>query len=487
MREKSLFVRRWFVAAVLFASALPGLAETRSVLILHTNDLHGRIRPGRFDVGGMPYVSGYIHQVRETHKDVLVLDAGDVTEKGDMLSYMTHNTVMYEAMNAAGYDAAAPGNHDMRDPLYLGEGVKAAPKVSFICLNAHRREGIPILDPSKVFTVNGVRVAVIGLTVKTADDAESTLGDGECMDRLAAEVGRVEPLSDIQVILCHLSSKVCLGIAKRVPAVDLFVSGHSHELLTKPVRTDGGALIVQAGQYAEHVGRVEMQVDVASHQLKQADVSLVKMDPSAVPCDKEVLALIAAREKAVCPEAGRVVARCDEAMSGPEFGPLAAEALRRSAKTDVGLFNGPYVFRADLPKGDVNIGDIFLAGGFRGYKMVTTTLTGKEIESYLTPAPGKAKSGESWHGFDAKIERADGAWKVTSSLDPEKQYSVVIAALEWEKLYEPDNSGAAGKVLEPCAFTFTDSMVDYISANVPKETSLNAYVKSMPKNGCELR
>jgi 2',3'-cyclic-nucleotide 2'-phosphodiesterase (5'-nucleotidase family) len=487
MMKKSVFVRGWFAAAIVAAMALPGLAETKTVLVLHTNDLHARIRPSRFDLGGMPYISGYIHQVREGRKDVLVLDAGDVTEKGDMLSYMTHNSVMYEAMNRAGYDAATPGNHDMRDPLYLGEGVKAAPNVSFVCMNCIQKEGIPRFEASKIFTVNGVRVAVIGLTVKTGDESDSTLNDGDCMKRLATEVDRVGPLSDVQILLCHLGSKACLKISKNVPELDLFVSGHTHELLKKPVRTDSGALIVQAGEYANHVGRVELKVDVESHKVEQADVSVVDMDQKVVPCDKELTALIETREKAVCPEAGRVIARCDENMPGTALGQLVAEALHRSAGTDVSLFNAPYVFRADLPKGDVNIGDIFLAGGFRGYKMVTTSLTGKEIESYLAPGLTKGKPNESWHGFDAKIERADGKWKVTSSLDPNKKYSVVIAALEWEKQYAPDNSGAEGKVLEPCTFTFTDSVVDYITAKVPKEISLNAYVKSMPKNGCEIQ
>jgi len=487
MARPSLSVRGCFAAAVLLILALPGVAETRSVLILHTNDLHARIRPGHENTGGMPYVSGYIHQVRGQRNDVLVLDAGDVTEKGDMLSYMTHNSVMYEAMNEAGYDAAVPGNHDMRDPLYLGLGMKAAPKVSFLCLNCIQKEGMPRLEPSKTFTVNGVRVAIVGLTVKSGDDSDTTLNDKECLERLAKEMNRLVPLSDVQVILCHLGSKACLKIAKTVPEVDLFVSGHTHELLNKPVRTDSGALIVQTGEYANHVGRIDLKVDVASHKVEQADVSIVDMDQTAVPCDKKLLALIEEREKAACPEARRVVARCDEDTPGTVLGPLAAEALQRSAKTDVSLFNAPYVFRAGLPKGDVNIGDIFLAGGFRGYKIVTTTLTGKEIEAYLTPASGKNTTGESWHGFDAKIERANGQWKVTSSLDPEKTYSVVIAALEWEKLYASDTNGADGKVLEPCTFTFTDSMVDYITAKVPKETSLNAYVKTLPKNGGEIQ
>lgn len=479
MKRESFWVRGGWVAAVLIALALPGSAETKSLLILHTNDLHARIRPGHDSLGGMPYVSGYIHQVREQRQDVLALDAGDVTEKGDMLSFMTHNTIMYEAMNEAGYDAAVPGNHDMRDPLYLGDGIEAAPKISFVCMNCFREN--PRIKPSDIFTVNGVRVAVIGLTVKTGDDANSTVNDSDLLERLVKEVGRVTPLSDIQVILCHLGSKTCLEIAKRVPDVDLYVSGHTHELLEKPIYTDSGAMIVQTGEYAQHVGRVDLQVDVDTDKIVQADVSLVTMDHSAIPCDKKLLEHIEERTQAVCPEAKRVITRCDNAMDSDALGPLAAEALRRSAKADVSLFSAPFMFRADFPKGDINIGDIFLAGGFRGYKIITVPLTGKEIESYLSPKPTAEKTDQSWAGFEAKIERdkTGSAWKINSSLEPEKHYSVVIPALEWEKRFP---QAAAGNAVQPCSFSFTDSVVDYITANIPKETALDAYVKSMPGN-----
>ncbi len=485
MRGFPLYVRAWFVAGLLAAAAFPVVAESRSIVILHTNDLHARIRPGHYGLGGMPYVSGYIHQVREQRRDVLVLDAGDVTEKGDMLSFMTHNSVMYEAMDEAGYDAATPGNHDMRDPLYLDEGVKNAPHTAFVCMNCFRQDGSPRFAPSKIFTVNGVRAAVVGLTVKTGDDSDSTLNDADCMNRLAEEIDRVEPLSDIQILLCHLGSRACLKIAERVPAVDLFVSGHTHELLATPVRADSGALIVQAGEYANNVGRVELRVDLESHRLTQADVSVVKMDHDAIPCDNKLLAVIGTREKTVCPEAGRVVARCDETLRGTDLGPLAAAALRRSAKTDVCLFNGPYIFRADLPKGDINIGDVFLAGGFRGYRMITVSLTGKEIEVFLTPRPDKEEADESWDGFGASVEKVRGEWKVSSSLDPLKHYSAVIPALEWKE--RGTDNGTAGKGAVPCPVTFTESMVDYITANIPKEVSLNAYLKTMPGNIRETR
>jgi 2',3'-cyclic-nucleotide 2'-phosphodiesterase (5'-nucleotidase family) len=52
--------------------------------------------------GGIPYVSGYIKSVKAQRQDVLVLDAGDVAEKGG-LAFKTNSDIMYQAMGKIGY------------------------------------------------------------------------------------------------------------------------------------------------------------------------------------------------------------------------------------------------------------------------------------------------------------------------------------------------------------------------------------------------
>src|SRR4030095_1362900 len=111
----AIAARRPFTAlrfVALFFAAVAGAAETARLLILHTNDLHDHVRAGSNGVGGLPYISGYVKQVRAERADVLLLDAGDVTEKGDLVAFKTHSVMTYEAMRRMGYDGAAIGNHE---------------------------------------------------------------------------------------------------------------------------------------------------------------------------------------------------------------------------------------------------------------------------------------------------------------------------------------------------------------------------------------
>lgn len=97
------------------ASAHAGPASehgTASLWILHTNDIHDHLRPGYDGVGGLPFVSGYIRDVKESMTNVMVLDAGDVAEKGDLFARKTGSEIVFKALSRIGYHAWTPGNHD---------------------------------------------------------------------------------------------------------------------------------------------------------------------------------------------------------------------------------------------------------------------------------------------------------------------------------------------------------------------------------------
>ena len=80
-----IYMRFVALAITVFAAATAA-AEPRTLLILHTNDLHDHVRQDYDDAGGLAYVAGYVDSVRAERGDVLLLDAGDVMEKGDLVA-----------------------------------------------------------------------------------------------------------------------------------------------------------------------------------------------------------------------------------------------------------------------------------------------------------------------------------------------------------------------------------------------------------------
>jgi len=466
------------------------VAETRTVLILHTNDLHDHVRPGQENRGGMPYVSGYIKSVKSQRQDVLLLDAGDVTEKGDMVAFKTDSDIMYQTMGKIGYSATIPGNHDLDHGIaQLHTWAALAPGMTMLCLNYLDKDAKPCFTPSKIFEVNGIKVGVIGLTILKGNE---TMDRGASIEKLREEAERLRPETHLLVALCHAGTSDCAELSTSVPSVQAFIGGHTHELLKEPMLVKNtGAVIVQAGADARYVGHLELTVDLDSRKVVRVEGGVVEMRHDQAPCDNEMLAWIQKREKDVCPEATRVVGRCEKPLGPTEVAVLAAAALRWRAGADVGLCHTATIMRSGLPAGDVDVNDLFLTGGQRGDKVVTVTLTGKAIESYLEGLMNYDKGQTEWAGFHVAIERSrsEGPWVAHTDLDPEHEYRVVMPEQEWVKRFETiakkqlekgtDSPSASRSSRFECPFTFIDALTAYAENLAKENVPLDAHVKKL--------
>lgn len=476
---------RGWVGLLLFAGlAAAGsmLGATAQVLILHTNDLHDHLRPGVYGQGGLPYVAGYIAQVRAERPDVLVLDAGDVTEKGDMVAFKAGHRMTYEALRRIGYDAVTIGNHDYDagvEALHTYEQVLGQ---SLVCLNFTKPDGTAEFTPSRVVKVGGLRIGIIGMIVpqeKTGMDFD------ESGRALAREAERLRPETDLLVALCHESSAKCARWSRLAPLVDVFVSGHSHELLTAPVIVPGtGARIVQAGYYARWVGRLELTVDLETKKVVQATGEVIPLMHDRIPVDAAMLAWVRQREQELCPEADDVLMDNPESLTMEEVGWLGAAALRRQAQVDVGFCHAGQIIRSPIFAGPLDVNALFLAGGDRANANVRTELTGAEIEAYLH-ALGAKRDPTCWSGFRA-VAGPGGSGHFATDLEPARSYTVIMPAKEWETRFLRAAAKARDAHLDgpltrrpfvatPApAVSFTDAMRAYVEEQAAAKRSLKA-------------
>ncbi len=454
------FLSRLTLLSVTLLFALAAAAETRSLLILHTNDVHDHVRAGSGGTGGLPYIAGYVAQERAKRNDILLLDAGDVTEKGDMVAFDTQSKVTYEAMGRMKYDAAVPGNHDFSLGMEHLEACRALlGGTAYLCINCLDASGKTRWDASHVFEVNGLRVGVIGATIET--DKGNTLDLNATADRIAEEAARLDRDCPVLIVLAHLGVEDCRTLARKVPSIDVFVGGHTHEMLRNPARAESGAIIVQTGNYAERIGSLDLAVDTETHTAKLVKGGVIEMQHTAVPCDEGMLASIRAEEQRVCPEAARVVGRAEGTIRETDMGRIAAAALRERAGADIGFCHPNQIMRSPLAPGAVDVNALFLTGGQRGSRLVSARLRGRDIEGYLSGLHRERKGLTAWSGFTATVT-GTGA---TGDLEPERVYTVVMPEAEWKfRLLKVWDKGA-GKppAAEPCAFGFTDALADYIA------------------------
>ena len=153
--------------AMMFSLAVTASAEETkgtmdgSIVILHTNDVHGAI-------GGYAKVAAIKDAFEAQGAYVLLMDAGDYIQ-GDPAVSVSEGATAIELMNMAGYDAAAPGNHEF-DYGYANLA-ELAGKADFPIVAANvLYNGKVAFEDNVTFTApNGAKIGVFGLdTPETA-------------------------------------------------------------------------------------------------------------------------------------------------------------------------------------------------------------------------------------------------------------------------------------------------------------------------------
>lgn len=464
-----MWCRKTLLTVFCVACAPSAWAVTDTVLLLHTNDIHDHVRSDYDGAGGLPWAAGYIRKVKSERADTLVVDAGDVMEKGDMVADATKSTLLYEAMGRIGYDAATPGNHDFSFGFdHLLSCAALAPKMRMLAVNAPGNR----LAASALIDVDGVKVGLIGVTA--LGEFQEEFGLKKTAELVRAEAEKLEPDAHLIVVVAHAGSKDCRAMSQAAPSVDVFVSGHTHEILEEPVRVEEtGALIVQTGDYAERVGRLELTVDLETERLVAVQGELVAMKHGTVPCDGELQARIAAEERKHCPEAIEPVGILTEPMGRLALASAAAEAIRSQAGADIAFCHPGQVIRSLLPVGPFDVNAVYRTGGNRGKELVALSLTGAQINAYIESLAKTDWGGTVGAGYEPS---KDASSSPATNLSPDKTYRVVLPRIEFdsrlkrafERFHIP---GTDALKPEPIPLTYTQAFTQWWRAKHPAAKS----------------
>lgn len=243
------------------------------LLIIHTNDMHGRIEEDADSgVMGMAYVSSIVQDFRDNYDNVLVLDAGD-TIHGRPIANLLDGRSVIDTMNAVDYDVMTAGNHDFNfgyDRLLELEKELNCTVVSANVI----KDGELMFAPYTVKNVGGRKIGVLGLaTPATAytTHPNNVIGVefGSLRDTTERYVSRMRNDYDLDllIVLGHIGYgannpadvelMVTDELVKDVKGIDLFVDGHSHTRIPEGDR-HGETLVVQAYEYLKDVGVVEV-------------------------------------------------------------------------------------------------------------------------------------------------------------------------------------------------------------------------------------
>nr|WP_227591681.1 bifunctional metallophosphatase/5'-nucleotidase [Acinetobacter vivianii] len=471
--------------------------KNQSINILAFNDFHGNLEPPkrfieaddpsdssktvRIPVGGVSYFADAIKKLRSQYPNNAVVSAGDLISASPLTSSLFLDEPTIETMNDIQIDFNAVGNHEFdrgtdelrrlqnggcqqftsAKPCQINKEFPGA-KFNFLAANVSMKaDPNKTLFPAyKVKTYGGIPVAFIGMTLKATPSIVSAAGikdvnfndEADTVNALIPELKKqgieaivvvvhegVAPSTKFNKKTCDGLSGPLLGILDRLdPAVDVVVSGHTHQSYICDYSTKNPQkpfLLTSAGQYGTAITNIQLELDGKTGNVIKKDAKQVPIQSEAYTSGSTTVNLTDLYEKfnktpsieaildkyrqAVTTISARVVGTANGVInrnateSGESaLGNLIADAQQAMALTasnqgsDFTLMN-PGGVRADLlvnSSNQITFGDVFTVQPF-GNSIVTLSLTGKQIRDVLE---------QQWSGANAATVRI---------LQPSKEFS----------------------------------------------------------------
>ncbi|MFK4790283.1 ExeM/NucH family extracellular endonuclease [Microbacterium sp. ZW T5_56] len=411
--------------------ALVGLTLTPppvDIQVATINDFHGRIEASGASAGAASLATA-VQELRAENPNTIFAAAGDLVGASTFTSFIQHDEPTIDALNAAGLDVSATGNHEF-DQGWADLRDRIQNRADWAYINANvflKGTDQHALAPSWVKEIDGVRVGFIGAVTEDLPTLVSPAGIAELdvrsivdsVNAVATELTDGDDSNgeaDVLLLLVHegatttdvasITPESALGriVFGVTPAVDAIVSAHTHLAYNHVI---DGRPVISAGQYGENLGVMQIQVDPTTKELLSITNEIRPLTQDGAPIaapDPDVQKIVddakAEADKLGSVSIGAITADFNRAVQsdgttenrGGEstLGNFVADVQRESTGADIAFMN-PGGLRTDLRYASSGAGD---ADGNVTYRevatvqpfantLVTLTLTGAQVRSVL--------------------------------------------------------------------------------------------------------
>lgn len=320
-------------AGGLVAPAAQGAEGDVKINLVTMNDFHGRLTASA-PIGGAAALATAVESFRAANDNTIFAAAGDLIGASTFESFIQQDNPTIDALNAAGLDVSAAGNHEFDAGWAdLRDRVQERAQWEYISANVWDTETNDYaLAPSWVKDVDGVSVGFIGAVTEALPSLVNPSGIAtldvrpivESVNTVADELSDGDASNgeaDVIVLLIHEGAEdttlatatdpskpfgaIVNGVNDNVNAI---VSGHTHLAYNHvvPYGGDTGARpVISSGQYGEKFSNMVIEVNPTTKtisSMSNTTYSMFRTDSSTTPAtqvpnyapDPEVAGIVAA-------------------------------------------------------------------------------------------------------------------------------------------------------------------------------------------------
>jgi 5'-nucleotidase len=316
------------------------------VTFLQINDVYTTVPVD--GLGGLARVATLKQNLAKAGRTPFLVIAGDFLSPS-VASSVFKGEHMVAALNAAGLDLAAIGNHefDFGDDVLIQRMHEST--FQWVVSNVvDTNTGKPIGDaaPFVVKTFGTLKVGFIGLCLNTGEITGDTLTHTRIIDPLTA-AGQYLPIlkragATVFVAVTHLTIADDRALVEKFPELDLIIGGHEHYLITT---AEGRSFISKAGSDAKFVARIDVNQRPGGSVERFYELIPIT---SAIPDDPRTRDVIAGYEARLGTALDATVGTTRVPLDGlslhlraseTNLGNLVADAIRADANADIAILN----------------------------------------------------------------------------------------------------------------------------------------------------
>ncbi len=361
----------------------------QSLTILHSNDLHAHLLPDEHGNGGFARLATAVRREKLNCAACLYLNAGDLVQ-GTPVSTLFHGIPVYEIANLLGFDASTLGNHEFDYGWRRVQEFGRIARFPVLSANVVDANGKSITSqPYVIKTVGGIRVAIIGVVL--GDLVGNFVSPPEVgpwkvlpvLDTVRKYTRELRDRADLIVVLGHIHDKEEVAeILKRIPEVSVVVAGHTHEAYPEMMNVEGRVAVL-VNSYADQLGRLDLQVDIAGRKLRSAEWKKIPIEAKLAPAP-DVERLVNHWESKVRPLVDVPIGESPKAMArtDPDLRKMIEKAMAEQTGADIGWINTGNI-RDGLPAGRILARQIWNMLPFDNY-IVTGKFKGSQLPKSIT-------------------------------------------------------------------------------------------------------
>ncbi len=500
------------VNAMTMQNHIAGAQEQEKTLtILFTHDLHDNLLPFQTiengevkKLGGYARLASAIREQKEKDPDALLVDGGDFSMGTPFQTIFATDAPELRMLGALGYEVTTLGNHEFDyRPEGLSGSLRAAvdskEKLPVIVssniqfpLDQEGKLSAPLSELKKamedygvrdyiVLEHGGVKIGVFGVMGEESESmapmSGATFDDEIEQAKRVVKILKEEKKVDFILCLSHSGTQDRAKdsedeiLARKVPEINMIVSGHTHTTLTEPILV-GNTIIGSVGCYGKYLGSVRLK-EGGSGSWRLEEYSLIPIDDSFKE-DSEIKNLIQSFKNLVQKkyfdkfglEYDEKIAYSDFRFQTPdEIAEIHGEATIGNLISDAYIYavkkaEGDHYIPIDaavVPNGTIRdtifSGEVTTANAFSisslgigkdgmpGYPLISVYLSGKEmktlceVDASITPLMDEAQLYLSGMNFtfnpkrlifnkviDTELIKEDGS---TEELEDNKLYRIV--------------------------------------------------------------